>query len=168
MAQLDAMVEGQRSANAAPGRKALFEDKHLCDRLPSEYWQTNGFVGASLLSLPEMEHRHDIGVGTMMYGNDYPHPEGTWGRQTSWLQASLGKAGGTEDEARRILGLNAADLYHFDVAPLQEVANNEIGPTVDDVLHDLSDDEVTALLTEASGSGRVLAASHLRGLGASA
>jgi predicted TIM-barrel fold metal-dependent hydrolase len=163
MAQLDQLWEGQRAMSAA--RAILFKDEHICERKPSEYWISNGFVGASLLSYTEMERRHDIGINTMMYGNDYPHPEGSWGKQTSWLQASIGRAGGTEEETRMILGLNAARLYDLDVAALQPIAN-EVGPAVDDVLHVLTDEEVTALLTEAATSGRVLAAGHLGGMGA--
>jgi predicted TIM-barrel fold metal-dependent hydrolase len=162
MNELDGFWEAQKGMNSAPGRAMLFKDDHLSDRKPSEYWLDNGFVGASLLSYPEMMSRHDIGIGTMMYGNDYPHPEGTWGRQTSWLQASLGRAGGTEEEARMILGLNAARLYHFDVGALQPVADR-VGPAASEIMHNLSDEETAALLGEAAATGRVLAAGHLGG-----
>ena len=159
MKEFDAIWEDARSRSRSGGRAILFQDKALCARPPSEYWRDNGFVGASLLSYPEMQARHEIGVETMMFGNDYPHPEGTWGKQSSWLQASLGRAGGTEEEVRMILGLNAARLYNLDVAGLQPIAD-EVGPTVDDVLHSLTDDEVASLLGQAAGEGRALAVGH--------
>jgi predicted TIM-barrel fold metal-dependent hydrolase len=162
MKQLDALFEGEQAR--AVGRAVLFRDDYMCGRPPSEYWLQNGFVGASLLSYNEMVNRHEIGVQTMMYGNDYPHPEGTWGQQTSWLQASLGRAGGTADEARLILGLNAARLYDFDVDELQPIANR-VGPAIDEIVHSLSPEEVETLLSEAATSGRILAAGHLGGGG---
>jgi hypothetical protein len=165
MAQLDQLWATQRAM--AQGRAILFRDDAMCERTPSEYWTSNGFVGASLLSFTEMQHRHDIGITTMMYGNDYPHPEGSWGKQTSWLQASIGRAGGTEEETRMILGLNAARLYDLDVGQLQPIAN-QVGPEIGDVLHVLTDDEVDALLAEAATSGRVLTAGHFSGMGARA
>jgi hypothetical protein len=108
-----------------------------------------------------MAARHEIGIDAMMFGNDYPHPEGSWGKQASWLQASLGRVGGTEEEARKILGLNAARLYGLDVAALQPIAN-QVGPELDDVLHALSEDEVRELLETAAQQGRRLAVAHLR------
>ena len=129
------------------------------DRLPSEYWPTNGFVGVSLVKLSEMEQRERIGVATMMYGVDYPHPEGTWGQATTWVQASLGKAGASEREARMMLGENAARCYHLDIAALAPIAER-VGPTVDEVLGAPSELVLTALLDEANATGRTLAARH--------
>jgi predicted TIM-barrel fold metal-dependent hydrolase len=165
MARFDGVWRSQR--DLAEGRAVLFRDDAVCERPPSEYWRDNCFVGASLLSYVEMSNREAIGVRTMMYGNDYPHPEGSWGKQTSWLQASIGRAGGTEEETRMILGLNAARLYDLDVARLQPIAN-EVGPEIGDVLHVLTDNEVEALLAEAATSGRVLTAGHFSGMGARA
>ncbi len=47
-------------------------------RKPSEFFGTNIFVGASTPSTEEIERRHEIGVHAFMWGNDFPHPEGTW------------------------------------------------------------------------------------------
>ncbi|HXW33451.1 MAG TPA: amidohydrolase family protein, partial [Acidimicrobiales bacterium] len=47
-------------------------------RPPSEYFGTNIFLGASTPSREEIERRHEIGVDVFMWGNDFPHPEGTW------------------------------------------------------------------------------------------
>ena len=44
---------------------------------PSEYFARNIRIGTNL-KIAEIEQRHEIGVGTMMWGSDYPHPEGSW------------------------------------------------------------------------------------------
>jgi hypothetical protein len=93
----------------------------------------------------------------MMYGLDYPHPEGPWGQSRTWMQASLGKAGVREDEARKILAENAARLYHVDLDALQPVVER-VGPTLDEVLQVPADDEVDRLLDEMRAAGRELAA----------
>jgi predicted TIM-barrel fold metal-dependent hydrolase len=159
MARLDSVWDAQQATAAQ--RAVLFEDNQVCERRPSEYWRNNGFVGASLLSFTEMSNRDAIGVDTMMYGNDYPHPEGTWGRQISWLQATLGKAGGTEEDVRKILGRNACRLYDFDEAALQPIAN-QCGPSVSDVLHDLTETEISNLVNETLDMGRIQTANYLR------
>jgi predicted TIM-barrel fold metal-dependent hydrolase len=159
-----ATLDGTYSAfkAASTGRALVLEDPNLPERLPSEYWPTNGFVGVSLVKLAEMEARHTIGVDTMMYGVDYPHPEGTWGQATTWVQASLGRAGASPDEARAMLGLNAIRCYNLDTDLLQQVADR-VGPTIEEVLATPTDAELEAFLGEANATGRVLAARHLEG-----
>lgn len=83
---------------------------------PSEYWARQCFVGASMLSREECDGRHAVGVGTMMWGSDYPHPEGTWPHTKERLRETF--AGVPELEARAILGENAAKVYGFDVGAL--------------------------------------------------
>src|SRR5262249_39779344 len=47
-------------------------------RRPSEYWQTNCLAGVSFLHKVDVAMRDEIGVDTIFFGRDYPHPEGTW------------------------------------------------------------------------------------------
>ena len=35
-------------------------------------------LGASCMARVEAEARHTIGIGSLMWGTDYPHPEGSW------------------------------------------------------------------------------------------
>ena len=56
--------------------------------------------------------RHIIGVHSLMWGSDYPHAESTWPRSQEILEHIL--RGVPEDEAEKIAGGNAAELYHFD------------------------------------------------------
>jgi predicted TIM-barrel fold metal-dependent hydrolase len=99
-------------------------------RLPSEYFGTNIFVGASTPSREEIERRHEIGVSAFLWGNDFPHPEGTWPHTRQSINDTFFDV--PEDEARRMLGGNAAELYRFDLEKLMGLAQ-QIGPSLDEV-----------------------------------
>ena len=102
---------------------------------PSDYLDRNCWLAASTMHQVEVDRRHAIGVGNLMWGNDFPHPEGTWPHTRDWLRMRFHDV--PEDETRLILGLNALDVYRFDaevLAPLVE----RIGPTVDDLHGDPS------------------------------
>jgi predicted TIM-barrel fold metal-dependent hydrolase len=157
MAQCDAAYDLFKSAHAYS--PLVVEDKNLPDRRPSEYWATNGFVGESLVRLSEIQMRHEIGVGTIMYGVDYPHPEGTWGQAISWMQAALGRADVPGDEARLMLGLNAARCYSLDIDALAQVAA-KVGPTIDEVLAKPTDEHLESVKREAIRDGFELATRH--------
>ncbi len=61
-----------------------------------------------------------IGVDKVLWGNDYPHYEGTFPYNTESLRLTFS---GLPDEVRRkVLGLNAAALYKFDVEKLLPLA----------------------------------------------
>ena len=47
---------------------------------PSEYWDRQCFIGASFLDAKECAARAEVGVHKVMWGNDYPHVEGSWPR----------------------------------------------------------------------------------------
>jgi predicted TIM-barrel fold metal-dependent hydrolase len=85
---------------------------------PSEYFERQVHMGSSLFSRAEAVARHEIGVHKIAIGMDYPHHEGTWAAgpgTTHWLQATLGAAGVPAEEARLMLGGNAAHLWGFDL-----------------------------------------------------
>ena len=46
--------------------------------LPSEYFDRNSRSASSNTRRRELGRRYEIGVGNIMWGNDFPHPEGTW------------------------------------------------------------------------------------------
>lgn len=63
-----------------------------------------------------INNRHITGIETLLWGNDYPHPEGTWpGSQDI---AAKQFADVPDDELRAIVGLQAAEVFGFDVAQL--------------------------------------------------
>jgi predicted TIM-barrel fold metal-dependent hydrolase len=103
-------------------------------RPPSEYWYRQCYVGASLLSRDEVSLRDQIGVKNMMYGVDYPHPEGSWMRTKEWFQQIFGETGISETDLRRILGENAIEVYDLDVKQLLPIADR-VGPSYDEIVN---------------------------------
>jgi len=97
---------------------------HLTMR-PSEYFRRQVFLGASCMPRREVEARHAIGLGNVMWGSDYPHPEGTWPETRAHMLEAF--RGVPEDELAAILGGNAARVYGFDVEKLAPLAAR-IGP----------------------------------------
>ena len=68
----------------------------------------------------DVERRHAIGIENFLWG---PHTR-------KFIRERFGDV--AENEARRILGLNAVEVYGLDLAELTEIAE-KIGPTVEDV-----------------------------------
>lgn len=92
---------------------------------PSEYFARNVAVGASCVPRRDIELRHVLGADKMMWGSDFPHPEGTWPHTADYFKDTF--SGLPEDDGRKILGENAVAWYGLDRARLQQVAD-EIGP----------------------------------------
>lgn len=92
---------------------------------PSEYFARNVAVGASCVPKKDLELRHVLGEDKMMWGSDFPHPEGTWPQTRDYLQDTF--SGIPETVGRKILGENAVNWYQLDRERLQAVAD-EIGP----------------------------------------
>ncbi|MBM3672244.1 MAG: amidohydrolase [Actinobacteria bacterium] len=107
--------------------------------LPSEYFDRNCAIGASNTRRRELERRYEIGVGNIMWGNDFPHPEGTWPYTRDFLKDRFWDI--PINETAQILGLNQAEFYGFDVDKLQTIADR-IGPTPAD-LGQTDDDALT-------------------------
>ncbi len=95
-------------------------------KLPSDYFGTNIFIGASTMSKEELRRRDVIGTDVVMWGTDYPHPEGTWPNTMARLRADFGAM--PVDDTARLLGLTAASVYGFDLDELAPIAAR-IGPT---------------------------------------
>ena len=97
---------------------------------PSEYVDRNIFLAASTPGVDEIDRRHEIGIGNLLWGNDLPHPEGTYPHTRRWINERF--AAMPEDEARLILGETAIDVYGLDRAALRDIADR-VGPTPDEV-----------------------------------
>jgi predicted TIM-barrel fold metal-dependent hydrolase len=97
---------------------------------PRGYWERNFGVGATFMTPKEARMRYDIGLGTIMWGSDFPHPEGTYPHTRESLRLSFAEV--PPDELRLILGLNACRIYGFDPEVLQPVADG-VGPTVEEL-----------------------------------
>jgi predicted TIM-barrel fold metal-dependent hydrolase len=97
---------------------------------PHEYFARNCYLGASMLPRHDVRYRHAIGVDRLMWGDDFPHPEGTTGHTPEGLRATLYDV--PVDECRRMLAGVAAGVYGFDLDALTPVAAR-VGPKVADV-----------------------------------
>ena len=97
---------------------------------PSDYFHRNCFLAASTPGVEDIARRHDVGIGNLLWGNDLPHPEGTFPHTRKWIRERFQDV--PRDEARRILGENAVELYQLDRDDLAPIAER-IGPTVDEV-----------------------------------
>jgi predicted TIM-barrel fold metal-dependent hydrolase len=110
-------------------------------RKPSEYMATNVFMGASFQSRQEAEMAIMTGHDTrLMWGSDYPHPEGTWmysehpATDPSLTRLSLANTFHDLPEApiRRMTGENAIACFGLDDGALARVAER-IGPDLEDL-----------------------------------
>ena len=97
---------------------------------PRDYFEKHVWLGGSLMKRYEAEMRHEIGIDKLMWGADYPHLEGAAPVHRETLRYIFG--GMPEEDLRRILGANAVELWGFDGALLQSVADR-VGPTVADL-----------------------------------
>ena len=120
------------------GNRALRAER--MPRLPSEYFKSNCFVGASFFSRLECEAREETGVDKIMWGSDYPHQEGTWPWSGESLRWTFG-CGVSSDELRAMLGGNAARCYRLDLADLQPTAER-IGPRESDLRKPITAEEL--------------------------
>jgi predicted TIM-barrel fold metal-dependent hydrolase len=97
---------------------------------PRDYWTQHCFVSPSSIHRCEVEMRHQIGMGQIMFGADYPHPEGTWPNTKTWIREAL--AGVPAEEVRAILAGNAIRCYGLDPARVEAIAAR-VGPTSEEV-----------------------------------
>ena len=87
--------------------------RDLIPRPPSEYWREQMYatfqvdrIGLRLIDV--------IGEDTVMWGSDFPHPDGTFPDSLDLLAGQL--EGVAADTQRKILCDNAARLYGFPVS----------------------------------------------------
>ncbi len=106
----------------------------LIERLPSEYVGDNVFIGASTMSKVEIRRRYTNGVDALMWGTDYPHPEGSWPHTVERLETDFQQV--PVEETRLLLGLNAVRCYNLNLDELTAIAG-DIGPTPTDLNQDL-------------------------------
>jgi predicted TIM-barrel fold metal-dependent hydrolase len=79
---------------------------------PSEYWRRQCYatyqsdrIGVKLLD--------DLGEDNIMWGSDFPHPDGIWPDSQDFIQRELGHL--PEPTRRKVVRDNAAKLYGFAV-----------------------------------------------------
>ena len=111
----------------------------VLSRPPSEYAKQNCWYGASFPSKADLQGIEEIGVDHVMWGNDYPHYEGTFPYNLESLRLTFNDV--PEEYRRKLLGLNAAEVYKFDVEKLLPLAK-KFGPTPEQVNQPLPRDEI--------------------------
>jgi predicted TIM-barrel fold metal-dependent hydrolase len=107
--------------------------------MPSQYAARNCYYGASFPSMIDLEGIDDVGEDHVLWGNDYPHYEGTFPYNLQSLRLTFANV--SETRRRKVLGLNAAALYKFDLEKLKPLAL-KFGPTPEQVSTPLSRDEI--------------------------
>ena len=106
---------------------------------PSFYAERNCWYGASFPSLADLAGIDQIGEKKVLWGNDYPHYEGTFPYNLESLRLTFTDV--SEDRRRLLFGLNAAELYKFDLDKLRPMAE-KYGPTPQQVNEPLPRDEI--------------------------
>ena len=112
----------------------MWNSKQLRDRIekrPRDYWRDHCAITATFVSRGEVEMRNEIGIDNLLWGSDFPHPEGTWPETPTCLRHAF--HGVPPDETARILGTNAARFYGFDLEAMTELAER-IGPAPSQVI----------------------------------
>ena len=108
----------------AMGRLFTINDKWPYPLKPSEYIQRQ--IHVQFADDPTaVKARHITGLTTVMWGNDYPHAEGTFRSSAECIAENIDDTVSDEDRAA-ILGGTLADVVHFDkskkLAPVTENA----------------------------------------------
>ena len=96
---------------------------------PADYFRRNCAIGASCMPRDDAEIRHQMGMAQIMWGTDYPHPEGTWPDTAARMRETF--RGLPEDDIAAMLGGNAVDFYGLDGTALDRVASR-VGPRTAD------------------------------------
>jgi predicted TIM-barrel fold metal-dependent hydrolase len=91
---------------------AMARAGYQLEELPSHYVKRQ--VRATFMWDPLAIRNRDLtGVECLLWGNDYPHPEGSFPYSQEWVDKQF--AGVPEDEITRITYGHAKELYGFDV-----------------------------------------------------
>jgi predicted TIM-barrel fold metal-dependent hydrolase len=144
--QLDRIIAMVRKGEIG---ELKYTDENSLPRSATEYFQQNCWVGASFPGPEDWAARTALAPGRFMWGNDYPHDEGTSPFTQETLRAVF--SGVPEAELRDVLAGNVARCYDFDLDALAPLAA-QYGPTVEDLstpLTEIPKDANAALLKAA-------------------
>lgn len=137
LAQLDRMHMGLKAG--AIGEMHYEGEEWVLKEPPSFYAKRNCWYGASFPSKAELAGIDEVGVEKVLWGNDYPHYEGTFPYNLESLRLTFADI--PEKERRMIFGENAAKLYNFDLDAMRASAAKH-GPTPDQVNSPLPFDQI--------------------------
>lgn len=90
-------------------------------KLPSEYFREHGACSFQDDSIGiELAEKHNL-VDNFLWANDYPHHEGSWPHSAESIERQMGEL--KEESRAKILGLNSARIFKFDVDALLKRRN---------------------------------------------
>jgi len=78
---------------------------------PSEYFRRQMYA-TFVEDNVGIQTRNSVGVDNLMWSSDYPHGDSTWPRSQTYIEETFRNV--PETETAKIIGLNAARLYHLD------------------------------------------------------
>ncbi|MFM8303364.1 MAG: amidohydrolase family protein [Actinomycetota bacterium] len=131
---LDATMAMLRSGSTGEMR---FEGGIMPPKSASEYFQSNCYIGMSFPGPGDVKVAADrIGLDRVMWGNDYPHDEGTHPFTREHLRQSVSQL--APEQTQQLLGLTAASVYGFDLDALRPAAER-FGPTVAELAEPLTE-----------------------------
>jgi len=148
--QLDGIIANVRKGEIG---ELKYTSENALARSATEYFQQSCWVGASFPGPADWAARTALGPDRFMWGNDYPHDEGTGPYSKEALRAVFHDV--PEAEMRKVLAGNVAKLYDFDLDALAPLAE-QYGPTVDELatpLTKLPDKPNAALLRATAKAG---------------
>jgi len=122
--QMDRIHMGMQAG--AIGELNYGDQQWVLSEPPSFYARRNCWYGASFPSKADLDGIQNIGADKVMWGNDYPHYEGTFPYNLESLRLTFNDI--PEDTRRKILGLNAAEVYRCDLEKLAPLVQQH-GPT---------------------------------------
>jgi predicted TIM-barrel fold metal-dependent hydrolase len=124
---LDGIIRSMRRGSIG---ELKYEEGSGLPQLATDYFRQNVWLGASFPGKADVAARALLPDGRYMWGSDYPHDEGTGPYSREHLRQVMIDV--PVEEKRRILGLNAAELYGFDVEALAPLVAR-YGPTVEEL-----------------------------------
>jgi predicted TIM-barrel fold metal-dependent hydrolase len=116
-----------------------YRGEWVLKRRPSEYARECVYYGASFPNKADLDGIDAVGEDNVLWGNDYPHYEGTFPYNLESLRMTFDDM--PEQRRRKVLGLNAIKLYKFDEAEMTKRAA-KVGPTPAQVNQPLPDEDV--------------------------
>jgi predicted TIM-barrel fold metal-dependent hydrolase len=112
------------------GEMTYKDMKWVLTKKPSEYAAEHCWYGASFPSKADLDGIDEVGEDRVLWGNDYPHYEGTFPYNLESLRLTFADI--PDRRRRKLLGENAAGLYHFDLEKLKPLAA-KVGPTPEQI-----------------------------------
>jgi predicted TIM-barrel fold metal-dependent hydrolase len=95
-------------------------------RRPSEYINDNVFVQIHCHPA-DWARFSEVGAQNIVWGSDFPHAESTWPNSVQYLREQITTAGVPLADVERVMSVNPAAIYGFDLDALRPIAER-VGP----------------------------------------